>query len=58
MTEKDGTPNLLIDDTPKKVNAFREHGGLAILHTTGDYETTIQEFLKYGREPSRKTPST
>lgn len=43
----DGTPNLLIDDTEKKIKQFKEHGGLGILHITGNYIKTIEQFRQY-----------
>lgn len=42
---KDGRPNILIDDTPKKMNAWKEAGGIGILHESGNPQPTI-EYIK------------
>lgn len=47
---EDGKPNILIDDTPKKINAWKEAGGIGILHKHGTTDATIAklENLKEG----------
>tara|TARA_R110000824_G_scaffold51047_2_gene142746 strand:+ start:1534 stop:2250 length:717 start_codon:yes stop_codon:yes gene_type:complete len=49
-TGDDGKPNILIDDTPKKINAWKEAGGIGILHQHGTTDATIAklENLKEG----------
>jgi len=46
VDEATGAQNVLIDDTPKKVNPFREAGGIAILHTSAVNSITALEKIK------------
>jgi hypothetical protein len=41
--QTDGVANVLIDDTEKTISAWRDRGGIGILHKTGDSAGTIQE---------------
>jgi len=45
-TDKDGNPNVLVDDYGKYLNAWRDHGGIAIKHEDGNTEHTIRELEK------------
>ena len=54
----DGQPNVLIDDFPRKVDPFNEHGGFGILHI--DAQTTLTKLEEiydayYSQNP--KTPT-
>ena len=44
--KQDGTPNLLIDDFGKNVNAWQSAGGIAIKHHTSTTANTVQAIKK------------
>lgn len=39
----DGTPNVLVDDKKKTVDAWNDRGGIGILHVPGDSAGSIEE---------------
>ena len=45
-TDSEGNPNVLVDDYGKYLNAWREHGGIAIKHEDSNTEHTIRELEK------------
>lgn len=42
-TQKDGTPNILIDDYSEQINNWKSAGGIAIKHKNSNPEKSVQE---------------
>lgn len=48
--DKDGDPNVLVDDHGKYLDAWKEHGGIAIKHKDSDTDRTIRQLEQiYGK---------
>lgn len=45
-TNKDGSPNILIDDKTSNIEQWNQMGGIGILHITGNSDITIAEINK------------
>ena len=41
--DKDGNPNVLVDDHGKYLDAWREHGGIAVKHKDSNTDHTIRQ---------------
>jgi hypothetical protein len=53
---ENGHPNVLVDDFGKYLNAWTEHGGIAVKHDDSTTENTIRELEKIYRPFINKQP--
>ena len=50
-TQKDGTPNILIDDYGKNINAWEAAGGVGFKHKDHKFERTAKDIKQHMQEP-------
>ena len=49
--QKDGTPNILIDDYGKNINAWEAAGGVGFKHKDHKFERTAKDIKQHMQEP-------